>query len=233
VFPRDLRECGNRCSFCTILSTAWKAGPGCAGETAQEIAVFTGIPRKLAGNGRRAQEIAGVASPSGRVAPGGPGGRAYTIRMRSKPSKGRRARRLAVLLVAPGFEEIFVVACASAMRRAGIPLVLASNRAGVVEGAYALRLKPDATLDDLAGQRPPDLLVFPVGQPCLATLLTDPRVFQLIEMTLAGGGCVSAPREAQEFIPPAYTGNGQAGFIWYPPGERTPFIQQLIDRLTV
>jgi 4-methyl-5(b-hydroxyethyl)-thiazole monophosphate biosynthesis len=105
---------------------------------------------------------------------------------------GQSVGRVLVPL-APGFEDIELVAIADILRRAGLEVRLASLAADLapVTGAYGACLVPDALLAD---QRPEDFvaLVLPGGGPGTAALRADARVLELVRAFDAAGKTLGA-----------------------------------------
>lgn len=91
----------------------------------------------------------------------------------------------------PGFEEIEAVTLIDVLRRAEIPVVVASEAAGAVEGSHGVSvLAPIALADVAAG----DLaaIVLPGGLPGAQHLADSPAVQRLIRAVAAAGGYTCA-----------------------------------------
>lgn len=132
----------------------------------------------------------------------------------------QRKRGTAVfILLAPGFDEEFVVRCACQMRQAGVNVSLVGLHAGLIKGTHNLWLQAEyalADLEQLANQQPRHMLVLPGPPGCTMQLLLDPRVHRAVEVAFAGGGQVATisaqtrdllqrsglatPEEAQRFL---------------------------------
>lgn len=96
-----------------------------------------------------------------------------------------------VILLAPGFEETAVVYCLEHMREAGLPVSLVGLSAGVLKGSHGLAVRPDYSLDQLSPETVHQGVLVPGGSACVSVLLTDPRVHQLLDVTLKNNGFVA------------------------------------------
>ncbi len=85
--------------------------------------------------------------------------------------------------------------CLCQMRQQEINIWLVGLYPGLLTGINGVWLRPDESLADvdavLQGQVP-RLLILPGPDHCTLQLLLNPRVHELIEMTLAAGGLVAA-----------------------------------------
>jgi 4-methyl-5(b-hydroxyethyl)-thiazole monophosphate biosynthesis len=85
----------------------------------------------------------------------------------------------ALVLLAPGFEEIEAVAIVDVLRRADVAVTVAATAAGPVEGSHGIRVVADQELGGVRGSDF-DVIVLPGGQPGTRNLEYDPRVRQLL-----------------------------------------------------
>lgn len=122
-----------------------------------------------------------------------------------------------LILLAPGFEERTTIYLLDHMREAGLPVALVSLTAGLVTGLHGLAVRPDYSLDQLMTRASYQLIIVPGGRQCTSSLVTDPRVHQLLEVTLKNDGFVAATLTAE----PVLT---QAGIPT--PSNRPQFIPQ-------
>lgn len=101
---------------------------------------------------------------------------------------------MALLLVAAQCDEAFVVRCACQMRQHGFSVVLVGLYEGPVVGEHGVWLRPDQSLAEMetVDFQVPPLLILPGPQKCTLQLLFNPRVHELIERVLQGGGWVTA-----------------------------------------
>ncbi len=97
----------------------------------------------------------------------------------------------ALVLLAPGFEEIEVVTVIDLLRRAGIEVTVAGTVDGPVTGRSHIRMFADISLDAVSGC-PFDVLVLPGGQPGTRNLGRDPRVKQLLSDAFEQEGYIAA-----------------------------------------
>jgi len=86
----------------------------------------------------------------------------------------------AVVLLAPGFEEIEAVTVIDVLRRADVRVTAAALQEGPVTGSHEITLAPDTTLDRV---RPEafDMVVLPGGLPGTYHLRDDPRVIAFLQ----------------------------------------------------
>jgi 4-methyl-5(b-hydroxyethyl)-thiazole monophosphate biosynthesis len=88
--------------------------------------------------------------------------------------------------LATGFEEIEALTAADILRRAGIDVVMASQKEGLVEGAHGVIVKPDASLDKV-DIKSFDGIILPGGSPGFVNLGKDERILNMVrEMDKAG-----------------------------------------------
>jgi 4-methyl-5(b-hydroxyethyl)-thiazole monophosphate biosynthesis len=95
----------------------------------------------------------------------------------------------AVVLLAPGFEELETVAIVDVLRRASISVRLAGIAASPVEGGHGIKIVTDASIDDVKTY---DALILPGGNPGYLNLERDQRVLKLIREAYAAGKYVAA-----------------------------------------
>lgn len=85
----------------------------------------------------------------------------------------------AVIILAPGFEEVEAVTPIDFLRRANIEVCVVGLNALDVTGSRQLTIKADTTIDDIAGNF--DALIIPGGLPGADNLAADARVQNLIK----------------------------------------------------
>lgn len=90
-----------------------------------------------------------------------------------------------------GFEEIEAVTVIDVLRRADIPVVVASNEAGPVEGSHGISVVATHALDEVDAN---DLamIVLPGGMPGAKHLAENTDVQRLIKQVANGGGYTAA-----------------------------------------
>ena len=136
-----------------------------------------------------------------------------------------------LILIAPGFEEGATVLCLERLREAGLPVSLIGLSAGLLTGLHGLTVRPDYSLDQLSLTVPRRLIVVSGGRQSAASLLSDPRVHQLLNATLEASGYAAAMSSAetclaQAGIPvPSYSSR----FIAQSNIELDGFIHRLIN----
>jgi len=97
----------------------------------------------------------------------------------------------AVLLLAPGFEEIEAMSVVDTLRRAGVTVVLAGLHDGPVEAAHGVKVIPDCGIDELAAEDF-DAVILPGGYPGYVNLGADARVLALVRTVFEAGKIVAA-----------------------------------------
>lgn len=113
-------------------------------------------------------------------------------------------RPLAVVPLAPGFEEIEAVTIIDVLRRADVRVIVAALEGGSVAGNHDIRIEADCTLDELASCAGRiDLVVLPGGMPGARNLKDDERVRALLRDVAAAGGRCAALCAAPIALAPA------------------------------
>lgn len=85
----------------------------------------------------------------------------------------------ALILLAPGFEEIEAVAVMDILRRAGVDVVSAGIQPGVITSSHGIKLIPDIHIE-MVQPNNYDMLILPGGMPGTTNLGNDNRVKELI-----------------------------------------------------
>ena len=93
--------------------------------------------------------------------------------------------------LADGCEELEAVTIIDLLRRAGIEVVSAGLKSGVVKASRGVQLVPDVTLD-VALQDDYDMVVLPGGMPGAAHLKDDVRILDLLKKMAAAGKYTAA-----------------------------------------
>ena len=86
--------------------------------------------------------------------------------------------------LADGCEELEAVTIIDLLRRAGIEVVTAGLKPGIVLASRGVRLVPDLTLD-VALQEDYDMVVLPGGMPGASHLKADARIIELLKKMAA------------------------------------------------
>ncbi len=85
----------------------------------------------------------------------------------------------ALVVLAPGFEEIEAVSIIDILRRGEIDVTVAGLTAGAITGSHDITIVPDTVLDKV-DHHVFDILVLPGGQPGTNNLKADDRLLQWI-----------------------------------------------------
>lgn len=93
--------------------------------------------------------------------------------------------------LADGCEELEAVTIIDLLRRAGIEVVVAGLKPGVVKASRGVQLVPDVTLDQALGDGY-DMVVLPGGMPGAAHLKDDVRVVDLLKNMASAGKYTAA-----------------------------------------
>jgi 4-methyl-5(b-hydroxyethyl)-thiazole monophosphate biosynthesis len=93
--------------------------------------------------------------------------------------------------LADGCEELEAVTLIDLLRRAGIEVVTAGLKPGIVTASRGVQLVPDVTLD-VALQDDYDMVALPGGMPGAAHLKTDVRIVELLKNMAADGRYTAA-----------------------------------------
>ena len=86
----------------------------------------------------------------------------------------------ALVFLATGFEEIETVTVIDVLRRAGVEVTVAGLTPKVVEGAHAMKIVPDQSIDDVH-MNDFDAVIVPGGNPGYKNLRNDPRVITMVQ----------------------------------------------------
>ncbi|MFQ5597057.1 MAG: DJ-1 family glyoxalase III [Nitrospiria bacterium] len=97
----------------------------------------------------------------------------------------------ALVLLAPGFEEIETVTVIDILRRAGVQVTAAATVDGPIEGSRKVKLVADGLIDAVRGADF-DLIVLPGGQPGTRNLGSDPRVKNILDEAMENDRLISA-----------------------------------------
>ncbi len=97
----------------------------------------------------------------------------------------------ALIVLAPGYEELEAVAVVDILRRAGVEIRIASLEPGPVPSARDVKIVPDVTLDEVL-DADFDLIVLPGGIDSTETLASDGRVISMLKRQLEDQRLVGA-----------------------------------------
>ena len=97
----------------------------------------------------------------------------------------------ALVLLAPGFEEIESASIVDILRRCGIEVTIAGLRRDVVESSHGVKWIPDKFIEEVDA-RDFDALICPGGSPGWENLRKDRRVLELVRKAYEAGKIVTA-----------------------------------------
>jgi 4-methyl-5(b-hydroxyethyl)-thiazole monophosphate biosynthesis len=97
----------------------------------------------------------------------------------------------ALVILAPGFEEMEAVTVIDVLRRCGIKVIVAGLMPDLVEGAHNIKIVPDKAIEEVH-MRDFDAIVLPGGSPGFKNLRQDERVLHIIKKTSDSGKLVTA-----------------------------------------
>jgi len=97
----------------------------------------------------------------------------------------------AIVLLAPGFEEIEAITVVDVLRRAGVEVTVAGVSEMEVTGSHGVTVKADRRLSE-AAEESYELVVLPGGLPGATNLRDDPGVQALVRAQHAAGRRVAA-----------------------------------------
>jgi len=142
-----------------------------------------------------------------------------------------RAGKGVYILIASGFEEESVAACLSQMRASGVRVRLVGTSAGLISGHRGLTVRPDCSLNQLdqLALELPELILLPGNCPCASELAADPRVHQLIDVTLRQSGYLAATRTAESVLANVIPPLPAPGFMPQGDLDTHEFINQLVN----
>ena len=98
----------------------------------------------------------------------------------------------ALVLVAPGFEEIETITVIDILRRANIEVVSAGIEPGEITGSRKIKIVPDVQLNKVVNDENFDMIVLPGGIPGTTNLKKDEGVKKIIERMYKQGKYTAA-----------------------------------------
>lgn len=93
--------------------------------------------------------------------------------------------------LAEGFEEIEALTVVDILRRAGVEVVTAGLKEGLVKGSHGVWVRPDTALDRIS-EADFDAIVLPGGFPGFVNLGQDDRIMSMIQEMNRAGRCIAA-----------------------------------------
>jgi len=119
----------------------------------------------------------------------------------------------ALVFLASGFEEIEAVTIVDVLRRAGVDVTIAGLAPNVVEGAHAMKIVPDKTIDEVKVEDF-DAVIVPGGNPGYKNLRNDPRVIDIVKKAFNSNKLLAAICAAPAVLSDAGILNGKACTIY-------------------
>jgi len=105
----------------------------------------------------------------------------------------------AVILLTDGFDESWLANCLIGLRTSNKHTAVVGLRPGPVTGQHGLVIHTDNYMTAIRGATP-KLLAIADGRLCIKRLMNEPRVYQMIEQTLASNGRVGASLHTETIL---------------------------------
>lgn len=97
----------------------------------------------------------------------------------------------ALVLLAPGFEEIEATTVIDVLRRCNVKVVVAGLSLELITGAHDIRIAADTAIDRVKAENY-DAIICPGGNPGYINLRKNPTVLSLVRQAFASGKLVAA-----------------------------------------
>jgi protein deglycase len=97
----------------------------------------------------------------------------------------------ALVILAPGFEEIEAVTIIDLLRRGGVDVTVAGLDRNMVVGSHGIAVKPDIYYEEVDGLAC-DMLILPGGQPGTDNMKSNPTLIQWIQRRQQSGQWIAA-----------------------------------------
>lgn len=138
-----------------------------------------------------------------------------------------------LILLCPGFDELFTVTYSKYLREAGVAVFLVGLTKGAVRGATGITIFPDLPLSDVSPTTIDKLLIFPGGNWYVSSLLADPRVHRLMQRVLENNGRFLAAPDAKQSFASAnlLTSGTQSSYLFTDSNSslgNTPVLSQIL-----
>ena len=130
----------------------------------------------------------------------------------------------ALVLLAPGFEEIEMVTVVDVLRRAGVEVILAGTDSGALPGSHAVRVMADGQAAQMSG-RDFDLIFLPGGQPGTDNLRKDPQVQRILREASEAKKTIGAICAAPSIL-------AEAGYLAGRRATGHPSVRSAMERAT-
>lgn len=105
-----------------------------------------------------------------------------------------------VVLLGTGFDASLAVSSIKQLREAGNAVLIVGQTAGFVRDINGIAVHPEKSLSDIAHGEASRLLLLPGGTAYLSTLLTDPRVHNLIDAIVNNNGFIVVSEKAKHLL---------------------------------
>ena len=119
----------------------------------------------------------------------------------------------ALVFLAIGFEEIETVTIVDVLRRAGVDVTVVGLTSNVIEGAHAIKIIPDKTIDEVKVDWF-DAVIVPGGNPGYKNLRKDSRVIDIVKEAFKSNKIVAAICAAPAILSDAGVLEGKACTIY-------------------
>ena len=110
------------------------------------------------------------------------------------------SQKRTIILLGAGFDACLAVSSIKQLREAGIAVQIVGQTAGSVRDVNGISMNADISLSNLASSPENKLLIFPGGKAYASTLLTDPRVHNLIDSIISNKGFLLVSEGVQGLI---------------------------------
>lgn len=145
---------------------------------------------------------------------------------------GKRTPHEALILLTDGFDESWLANCLTELRTSNKRTAIVGLRPGPVVGKHGLSIQTDTYLSELK-KAAPRLLAIANGRLCATRLMSEPRVYQIIERTIAANGRVGVSLESETFLKKyrLIKANDLQQYIWQRHTDNKAYAQLLVKSL--
>ncbi len=112
-----------------------------------------------------------------------------TFGQKNRKNGGSMAK--ALVLLAPGFEEIEAITIIDILRRGDVQVTVAGLESGPITGSHQITVTPDAHIADTSHHEY-DILILPGGQPGTNNLKSNPTVLRWVRERFERGQMIGA-----------------------------------------
>ena len=110
------------------------------------------------------------------------------------------SRKRALVLLNSGFDAYLTIAMIKQLRLLGVGVLIITLTADLVRDENGICLCADTSLSNFTVQSEDRLLIIPGGKSFVVSLLTDPRVFQLLNAINENEGFIFMPAEGERIV---------------------------------